>query len=362
MNNLLTLKKDIKTEAKRLGFTHMGIAPAKTVPHYDRYLDWIRSGKHADMTYLSREAATAKRGNPQLILEGCQRIICLTMPYQPPQSKPGETLSGKGRVSSYAITKDYHATILEKLLKLEEFIHSHTYQKVRIKSYVDTGPVLERAYAALAGMGMPGKNGCLLIQGSGSHFFLAEILTDLALPIDAPYPHDLCKSCRRCIDACPTSCILENRTIDANRCISYLTIENKGEIPDHLKSKLGDWVFGCDICQTVCPHNAHTPEQLYALGAPLIQEWINLLDLFALDEFTFKKKFGETPLSRAKRQGLLRNAAIVLGNQKLKAALPVLQQALEKEQDPAVIDACRWAIKMIEHDSQADTQEIQSQV
>jgi len=350
------MKKNIKTEAERLGFTHMGIAPAITPPHYDCYLDWIHSGKHADMAYLSRKDAVVKRSDPQLILDGCQCVICLAVPYPPPQAKCGATPLGKGRIAAYARTEDYHTIIWDKLSQLEDFIRSHTRQNVRLKSYVDTGPVLERSYASLAGLGLPGKNSCLIIQGMGSFFFLAEILTDLELPIDQPFTHDLCKSCRRCIEACPTNCILENRTIDAEGCISYLTIENKGKIPRDLKEKMGDWVFGCDICQMVCPHNAQTPEQLISLGEPSVPEFLDLMELFSYDDSTFMEKFGETPLSRTKRNGLLRNAAVALGNQKLSKALPILQEALEREQDSAVKDACRWAIDQIQQDFETGSQ------
>jgi len=351
MFDINALKESIETEANRLGFTHMGIAPAIQPPHYEQYLNWIGSGKHADMSYLSRTDAAEKRGDPGIILEGCKSIISLAMPYQPSQAKPSDTPPGKGRISAYALTKDYHQVMWDKLVKLEDFIRSQMDRDVRLKSYVDTGPVLERDYASLAGIGIAGKNTCVIIPGIGSFFFLAEILTDLELPIDPPYQSDICGSCRRCIDACPTGSILENREIDANRCISYLTIENKGVIPDELKGKIGDWVFGCDICQNVCPHNAQTPEQLLSLGSPLLPEFIDLIELFSFDEHDFAEKFTETPLTRVKRDGLLRNAAVVLGNQGVKKALPVLKQALEREQNPAIKDACHWAIEKIkQHD------------
>jgi epoxyqueuosine reductase len=356
MSQLIRLKHNIKTEAFRLGFTHMGVALSVQPPHYHQYLKWIEAGRHADMTYLSREDAVVKRGDPGEVLKECQRIISLAMPYQPSQSELEATPPGKGRVSAYARTKDYHEVIWEKLAKLEDFIQSQSDQNPHLKSYVDTGPVLERDYAAFAGIGSIGKNNCLIIQGSGSFFFLAEILTDLLLPIDPPHQRDLCGSCRRCIDACPTHCILENRTIDANRCISYLTIEKKGEIADDLKEEIGDWVFGCDVCQNICPHNTRSHGGLFSLGGTLIPEFIDLVDLFSYDESGFKIKFGATPFSRAKRSGLLRNAAIVLGNQKYQKALPVLKQALAREEDPAVKDACRWAIEKIERENEIRSQ------
>ncbi len=356
MSDLNALKESIETEAIGLGFTHMGIAPPIQPPHYEQYLNWIASGKYADMSYLSRTDAIKKRGDPRIILEGCKSIISMAMPYQPSQAKPSDTPPGKGRISAYALTKDYHQVMWDKLAKLEDFIRSQMDRDVRLKSYVDTGPVLERDYASLAGIGIAGKNTCVIIPGIGSFFFLAEILTDLELPIDPPYQRDICGSCRRCIDACPTSCILENRNIDANRCISYLTIENKGLIPDNLKEKIGDWVFGCDVCQNVCPYNTQSPEQLLSLGSPLLPEFIDLIDLFTFDDHDFAEKIAGTPLTRAKRDGLLRNAAVVLGNQRVKKALPALKRSLEKEQNPTVIDACRWAIETIEQHDKTHSQ------
>lgn len=346
--DLLDLKEKIRTEALRLGFKHLGIAQASPVPHYQAYQDWVAQGRHGKMGYLARPDAVAKRGDPALILEDCQTVISLAMPYRPPAAQQRPAPTGWGRVSAYAQTTDYHLQIWQKLAQLEDLIRSEAAGDVSLKSYVDTGPVLERDFAALAGIGQAGKNTCLIVQGTGSYFFLAEILTDLPLPSDPPYTRDLCGSCRRCLDACPTGCILPDRTLDARRCISYLTIEHKGILPDDLKPLIGDWAFGCDICQMVCPHNAWTPEQDYPLGKNRLPAELDLIGLFDLDEGHFKAPFENTPIERAKRQGLLRNAAVVLGNQRAIAALPVLQQALEVETDPGLLDACHWAIAQIE--------------
>jgi epoxyqueuosine reductase len=348
--------ENLKTEAHHLGFTHIGVAPAVPVPHFHDFLNWVDAGYHADINYLSRPDALAKRANPQLILEDCHSIICLAMPYTHPHDTFGSAPQGFGRVSSYAITQDYHDLIWEKLAILKKYIREIVGEDVQLKSYVDTGPILERSYSSLAGLGMLGKNSCLIIPHEGSYFFLAEILTNLLLPIDEPFTTDLCKNCQRCIEACPTQCILPNRTIDANRCISYLTIENKGRIPDDLKTKIGDWIFGCDVCQIVCPHNARKVDQIQPLGVPKLTELIDLQNLFSEDEHSFTQKYGETPLVRAKRRGLLRNAAVVLGNQNCKEALPVLAQAIETETDPIILDACQWAIDQIKNQIGRDDQ------
>ncbi len=355
--DLFKVRQRIKTEAEYLGFTHIGIAPSIPAPHYQQYLNWIKKGMHADMDYLSRQEAMEKRGDLQQVLVGCKRIISLVMPYQHPQHTLDPALSGKGRISAYARTKDYHDLIREKLIQLENTIRQYAEGEVQLKSYVDTGPILEQSYASLAGIGISGKNSCLLIQGVGSFFFLSEILTDLELPIDEPFSRDLCGTCQRCIDACPTQCILSDRTIDSSRCISYLTIENKKDIPDDLKGKIADWVFGCDVCQIVCPHNARNNDQTLELGKPLLPEFLDLIELFSYDEEAFSNRFGQTPLSRAKRTGILRNAAIVLGNQKNKVALPALKHALEHENNPAVQDACRWAIDQIENPASISPEE-----
>lgn len=351
MLDLSQLREDIETEASRLGFDHIGIAPAFPVPHYKEYLEWINTGFNADMTYLARQDTLEKRGDPRVILEGCQSIICLTVSYFSPKMGLGEIQPGNGRISCYAQTKDYHAQINEMLYHLENFIRSKAEQEVQLKSYVDTGPVLERAFAVQAGLGAIGKNNCLIVPRQGSYFFLAEILTTLPLPEDQPLTIDLCKNCQRCIEACPTNCIQPDRTIDASRCISYLTIENKGEIPNDLKGEIGDWLFGCDVCQMVCPHNAMPVEHRISLESPVLNESLDLIPLFSLGEKSFKEDFGDTPLSRAKRRGLLRNAAIILGNQQFEGALYILENALANEPDPVLQDACAWAIQKIKHEN-----------
>lgn len=360
MSALLELKEKIKTEAFRLGFNHLGVTKAKPVPNYPQFLNWIEEGNHGTMTYLAREDTLQKRRNPELILEGCNRIISLAMPYRPAQKSLTPGPEGFGRVSTYARTEDYHEQIWQKLDELEAYVRNNAGSPVNLRSYVDTGPILERGFAVAAGLGQIGKNTCLIVPGTGSYFYLAEILTDLPLPVDPPYTRDLCKTCQRCLKACPTSCILPNHTLDARRCISYLTIEHKGVIPADQKSLIGEWVFGCDICQSVCPHNAWTPEQAYSLGEDRLPEMLDLLSLFELDETGFKLHFGGTPIERAERTGLLRNAALVLGNQRMQAALPTLQKTLAEETDEGLLDACRWAIRQIESSQAKEPDEVQN--
>ena len=347
MSQQESLVKSIKAEASSLGFASIGISSAHPVPHTQAYLEWVNTGYHADMEYLNRDDTLAKRLDPHLILENCQSIISLAVPYQRPQTDLSETPDGKGRIAAYAVTHDYHDVLWDKLSQFEEFLVDLLGSEANFKSYVDTGPILERSYSSQAGIGIAGKNTCLLIKGFGSYFFLAEILTDVSLPVDEPYTRDLCGSCRRCIDSCPTGCILPGRQIDAGRCISYLTIENKGIIADNLKPQIGNWFFGCDVCQIVCPHNAWTPEQRLPIGEPILPELFDLAGLFSLSKQEFDQQFKPTALSRAKRHGLLRNAAIVLGNQKAIKAKPVLIQALKRQTDPIILDACQYALAEI---------------
>lgn len=357
MPDLIKLKDTIKTEALRLGFNHFGVAPVTPVAHYQAYLDWVESDYQGEMAYLSRPDAVAKRGDPGLIEPEVRRVLSLALPYRRPADDPAPQETGFGRISAYARTGDYHDVIWKKLDQLETFIRQAANHPVTVRSYVDTGPVLERSFASMAGLGTTGKNGCLIVQGAGSYFFLAEVLTSLALPVDEPYTRDLCGSCTRCIDACPTGCILPDHTIDANRCISYLTIEKRGRIPDDLKTPIGEWLFGCDVCQMVCPHNAWTPEQSYPLGEPQQPQWLPLEELFELDEKAFKDQFAGSALSRAGRSGLLRNAAVALGNQHAESALPALRRALAQETDDAILEACRWAIEAIESSSADEREE-----
>jgi epoxyqueuosine reductase len=355
--DLLKLKENIKTEALRLGFNHFGVAPATPVAHYQTYLEWVEEDRQGEMAYLSRPDAVAKRGDPGLIEPETLCLISLALPYRRPADDPPPQETGFGRISAYARTGDYHNVIWEKLDQLEAYIRQAVNRPIALRSYVDTGPVLERSLASTAGLGTTGKNGCLIVPGTGSYFFLAEVLTSLPLPVDKPFTRDLCGSCTRCIDACPTDCILPGHTIDASRCISYLTIEKRSRIPDDLKAPIGDWVFGCDVCQMVCPHNAWTREQHYPLGEPQQPQWLPLRDLFDLDEKAFKDRFAGSAFSRTGRSGMLRNAAIVLGNQGARSALPALQRAVDRETDEAILEACLWAIAAIESDSEIETTE-----
>jgi epoxyqueuosine reductase len=257
----------------------------------------------------------SRRANPKQILPEAKTIICLAMNYYP-GDHPEKRLPA-GRVSRYAWGRDYHLILEEKLDRLAEYLQQEAGRPLKIKRYVDYGPVLERAYASRAGLGFIGKNTLLITQEFGSWVFLAELITDLQLDCDNLWSDRLtsqCGSCTLCIDACPTGAIIAPFSLDARRCISYLTIENKGDISPHLQAQMGDWVFGCDVCQEVCPYNHQTlktqnPDMMKGTGP-----WLNISEAFTMDEETFKIRFQDTPLLRPKYKGIQRNARVAAKN------------------------------------------------
>lgn len=250
----MALKESIKSEARRQGFQLVGVTTPEPPPHLDVYEGWLGAGHHAGMGWMGTERNRQRRGDPKLILPECQSILVLGMAY-PPSLFPIDERNRRGKVASYAWGDDYHDILPERLKAIIPFIEQQVGHSIQNRWYTDTGPILERELAQRAGLGWIGKNTCLIHPKAGSYFLLAEIFLDLGLAPDKPINSDHCGSCTRCIEACPTGCILPNRTIDANRCISYLTIEEKGLIPLNLRPQIGNWIFGCDVCQQVCPWN-----------------------------------------------------------------------------------------------------------
>ncbi len=307
------------------------------------------------MNYLAGERARACRRDPRQILPECRSILVLGIPYPPPSVAPPAEEDGppRGRVASYAWGQDYHLVLPERLRALVAFIEAQAGGPLPHRIYTDTVPLLERDLAQRAGLGWIGKNTCLINPRFGSTFFLAEILLGLDLEPDPPFEADRCGTCRRCIEACPTGCILPDRTLDARACISYLTIENKGEIPERLRPALGEWVFGCDICQAVCPWNRFAPPEVDPAFAPL--PGLPRPDLIAalnLDPQTFNRQFKTSPIQRARRRGYRRNAAVALGNLGRAEAIPALAQACQDE-DALVRAHAAWSLERI-HTTQSD--------
>jgi epoxyqueuosine reductase len=337
----------LQAETERLGFTLSGIAPVAPPVHIACFEQWIEAGLHAGMAYLAAEPARARRSNPEIIQPDARSLLVVALPYFPPQSIPDEP-SGEalGRVAAYAWGDDYHLTIPPRLEELARILERYLGRAVASRIYTDSGPVMEHDHAQTAGLGWIGKNTCLISPRKGSFFLLGEMFMDVEIEPCEPVRTDHCGACRRCIQACPTEAIRPDRTVDSARCISYQTIENKGPIPTHLRRKMGDWVFGCDICQQVCPWNLRfaapqgNPSTAARPGVPrpiLRTE----LHLTAQD---FNQKFRRSPVQRAKRRGYLRNVAVALGNQADPATIPDLAMTLQNEPEPLVRAHAAWAL------------------
>lgn len=347
----MSLSEIIKAETERLGFTLFGTALPNPPAHYPVYERWVELGLHAGMTYLASDRARERRANPKLILPETASILAAAVRYASPNTvldePAGEAL---GRVAAYARGEDYHNVIPPLLEELVRQIEKAAGRPVRSRIYSDTGPILEHDLAQLAGLGWTGKNTCTISPRQGSYFLIGEAFVDVAIEPDQPQITDHCGSCQRCIEACPTEAIRPDRTIDSGRCISYQTIENKGAIPLPLREKLGEWVFGCDICQMVCPWNVRfaKPSGHPALAPrPEIARPILRSEL-SLSPEAFNRKFRRSPISRAKRRGYLRNIATALGNARDPAAVPDLARVLETEPEPLIRGHSAWALGQFE--------------
>ncbi len=331
---------DIKAAARQAGFDLVGIAPAVTPTGFHAFLQWLRDGYAGGMEYLSRrEEAYA---HPGAIMDGVRSLVLLGINYRSAEpTAPAET---GGRVSRYAWSgTDYHDLLRGRLKQLAVDVEQAA-PGTRTRGVVDTAPLLERDFARLAGLGWFGKNTMLLNKQRGSWFFLAALLTDVDLEPDPTHFAAHCGTCTRCLDACPTDAFVEPYVLDARRCISYLTIEHKGPIPRELREGVGQWLFGCDVCQEVCPWNRKAPPTSDPLFYPRPDlEPLDAAGLLQLSPEAFRARFRHTPLSRPKRAGLLRNAAIVLGNSGSQSAVPILATALADD-EPQVRGASAWAL------------------
>jgi epoxyqueuosine reductase len=337
------LKRRLLARADDLGFGLAGMTTAAPPPHLDVYERWLGLERHGQMAYLERPRNRQARRDPRQLLPGCESILVVGLTYLPTDADSGP--SPPARVSNYAVGDDYHHVIPPRLEQLVKELESWVGEPVPHRIYTDTGPILERELAQRAGLGWIGKNTCLINPKRGSYLFLAEILLGIELPADEPMRADQCGSCTRCIEACPTSCIKEDRTLDARSCLSYLTIELRGEIPSELRDQVGGWLFGCDICQQICPWNIRfsrrTAEPSFQVR-PFFQA-AELGDYLTMDDETYRHVFKGSPLKRAKRGGLVRNAAVAAGNQPRERWLAPLMQTLQ-DAEPSVRQHAAWAI------------------
>jgi epoxyqueuosine reductase len=337
----------IKTRARALGFDLCGITTPDPPEHLPEYALWLSDGLHAGMEYMASERARQMRADPRALFPECKSILVLAANYFQDES-PGPNLdSMSGKVARYAWGRDYHDVLMHRLDGLIAFVESVAGRRVRHRLYTDTGPLMERELAQRAGLGWIGKNTMLINSDVGSWTLLAEAMLDLELPPDEPFRTDLCGSCTRCIDACPTGAILPGpRRVDSRRCISYLTIEHRGALSVEHRDDLDDWVFGCDVCQQVCPWNERFAQpQCDPDFAPRgLLPYPQAGDLLSLTQPEFSKEFRGSALKRAKRRGLLRNAAVALGNGAESRAVPYLESALCGDPDPVVRGHAAWAL------------------
>jgi len=327
----------LEQAARRLGFAACGAIPAGEYPDRERFLSWLAQGFHGDMHWLARDPA--RRTDPRLVLEGCRSVVVAVMNHYPGELPPRPDDAPRGRIARYALGLDYHDVVLERLRDLARELDDPA-----ARCYVDTGPVLERSVAEAAGIGWVGKNANFLVPGMGSYGFLGVILTRRTLPYSPP-GRVSCGTCAACLPACPTGAIVAPGRVDTRRCISYLTIELRGAVPRELRPMVGDWVFGCDDCQEPCPWNRKAPATSEPEFRPLADRvWPRLDELLGLTREDFAARFRGSPVKRAKRAGLARNAAIALGNSDDLRAVGPLRQALEADPDPLVRGHSAWAL------------------
>ncbi|HYW11779.1 MAG TPA: tRNA epoxyqueuosine(34) reductase QueG [Longimicrobium sp.] len=342
----------IRSRAREMGFGAVGVAPVRPSDYGDAYAHWIGQGMHGEMAYLAREDAVAKRRDPAVLVPGARSAVVVALEYFNADAHPDAAGDpSRGIVARYARNDDYHELMKARLIALQEWINADLLP-VHGRAYVDTGAVLERELAQRAGLGWYGRNTMLIQPRRGSYWFLGVILLDVELAYDAPFHRDHCGTCSACVQACPTGALLgRDETgaprMDARRCISYLTIELRGPIPRDLRPRIGNRVYGCDICQEVCPWNrfaSPSSEEAFlareGLDGPSLIEWMTMT------QEQFSARFKGSPIKRAKRRGLLRNVAVALGNWGSPEAVPALAVALN-DAEPLVRGHAAWALGRI---------------
>jgi epoxyqueuosine reductase len=336
------LKKELIGYARKLGFDSCRVANCAVPLHADEFRNWLREGAAGEMNYMER--GEEKRCDPQKVLAGARSVIVLALNYWQGGHSKTQNNEATGRIARYARGDDYHELMKAKLEKIDNFLREFGGTQ---KSYVDTGPILERDHAAQAGVGWHGKSTMLIDRRLGTWFFLAEVLTTIELPPDSPQ-RDRCGTCERCITACPTGAITAPHRLDARRCISYLTIELKGAIPLELRSLIGNRIFGCDDCLDACPWNrfAKTSRET-AFSARKATTGMLLRDYLELDDIEFRTLFRNSPIKRVKRGGFLRNVCVALGNVGGSADLPALRGATS-DPDKLIAEHAAWAIARIQ--------------
>jgi epoxyqueuosine reductase len=338
------LKERLFARARALGFARAGVAVAERLePEGERLAAWVAAGRHGTMEWMASTVEIRRDPRHEKMLSSARSVVVLVAPYARAEEEPVGPLPG--RVARYARGRDYHNVLDKRSDKLAKWLRREGHSA---RATVDVRPMYERAWAQRAGVGFVGKNCCLIVPGLGSHVFLATLVTSAVMPADESMA-ERCGACRLCLDACPTAAFEGPRELDARRCISYLTIEHDGAIDEALRPKMGDWVFGCDVCQDVCPFNRTAPVEGSATApfAPSARLATTAEELLAMDEAAFAAWAHGSPFKRAGRASMARNAAIALGNTGERRHLPVLERAASDDPSDAVRDAAAWAARRI---------------
>ncbi|MBU50527.1 MAG: tRNA epoxyqueuosine(34) reductase QueG [Deltaproteobacteria bacterium] len=343
---LIELKQALREEAAQLGLHQLAITTATPADSLAAYEHWIEQGYHGEMGYLARPDRLDRRRDLNVILPGVQRLIIFTLPYWPGTFPDEQQDPMRGAISCYAWGRDYHKILGKKLKTLSRWLEEHG---DTTRWYVDTGAIQERDLAERAGLGFTGKHTLLIQPQYGSGFFLGEILSSLPFPLDTPSHMPSCGTCSRCLTACPTDAFVAPYILDARKCISYLTIELKGSIPVELRPLIGNRIYGCDVCQQVCPWMRFADADESPLwGSPPEEVTApKLIELLELDEEGFQRRFEGSPIRRLKRGRLLRNVAVALGNTGSTEAIEPLNQACEDD-DPLVREHAQWALTQLQ--------------
>jgi epoxyqueuosine reductase len=344
----------IHAEAAQLGFNLVGVIPAATSPHLAAYLRWIGAGMHGEMGYMARPDRVARRQDLAQILPGVRSLIIVGLDYQTlrlPENVTNDPT--RGRIAAYAWGADYHTVMTPRLMQFADWLRAQSPDPVAAKVYVDTGAILERSHAQQAGLGFIGKNTMLIHPRRGSNFFIGEILTDLAFDedeYDQPARETMCGGCTRCLHACPTDAFPTPYQLDARRCISYLTIEHRGSIAPELRPQMGNWVYGCDVCQAVCPWNRFAIQTQETAFYPISIDRAAppLETLLTLDDAGFAQLFAGSAILRIRRDRMVRNACIAAGNSGKREFLDLLRPLAAADQVEVVREAATWALSRID--------------
>ncbi len=342
MDDSPTPTQRLLARTRELGFEAVGIARVGPLEAQQRYEAWLAAGRHGDMHWLANDKHRGRRADPARLLRDLRAVLCVAMCHPPDRDAARD--ARLGRIARYAAGVDYHQVMKDKLGALESWIRTELFPGSRSLWYSDTGAILERGWAERAGLGWIGKHSGLLSTRLGSWFLLGEVLIDRDLDADDPLPREHCGTCVRCLEVCPTRAIVAPYQVDARLCISYLTIEHRGPIPRERRASIGDWIFGCDLCQEVCPWNRFAPPAREArLHAKAYEGW-SLERFLDLDEATFRTLFADSPIRRADREGFVRNVCVALGNRADAHAAGALVRALERDPAPLVRGHAAWAL------------------